>query len=153
MKFTLFLTSFLASAVAAVPVDEPGVIRTSDVNVTDYAGVAPVVTSLDTAAAGVDAASGDFGVAACCGVWICDQFNWVGNCYWACYPISTPIYPDPYFQTHIGSWAPDVGCSCFMSRGSDPNMSCAGNLFQWPGGNFGPDCANNVSRFYCVPSG
>jgi len=47
--------------------------------------------------------------AAACGVYLCEHPNFQGQCYWGCYPLGTPIYPDTYWVFRLSSVGPDPG--------------------------------------------
>ncbi|KAH8882530.1 hypothetical protein GQ53DRAFT_847516 [Thozetella sp. PMI_491] len=85
-----------------------------------------------------------------CGVYICDCTNFDGNCYWACYPISTKIVPDDYFRSHAGSFGPDEGCSCYPQQSTGGNCDVSTDkkgIQHYPGGDPG-NCINDLASFY-----
>ncbi|EJD54958.1 hypothetical protein AURDEDRAFT_155196 [Auricularia subglabra TFB-10046 SS5] len=87
----------------------------------------------------------------CEGVYLCAGRDFTGECYWACYPISTAIYPDAYWVPRIESVGPDQGGWCDFFGGSVCEEGPS-QPFEYPGGNLEPPVANAMGCFYCNPA-
>ena len=106
MKFT---TSFLTIAAAGLSLASPSRHREQKRDINHPQVRAEMEAARTVALEKLD----DVEKRVCCGLYICDGFDFTGNCYWACYPVAEHIELDEYFQNNIGSWGPDEGCSCY----------------------------------------
>ncbi|KAF8462160.1 hypothetical protein BDZ91DRAFT_683557 [Kalaharituber pfeilii] len=80
------------------------------------------------------------------GVYLCENPNFAGQCYWGAYPGCTRINPDPYWQSRISSVGPDRGVRCFFYSFSGTLQS-----FRYPGGNCNSAMNDKVLFFHCNP--
>lgn len=52
----------------------------------------------------------------CCGVYVCDQEGFKGNCYWECYPEYHEIYPNGWWVKNVVSFGPDPDVKAYLSQ-------------------------------------
>lgn len=116
MRVSIFLALISAAFAAAAPNVAPSTHAETNADAYILAGPLPY-TELKAKVATLNIedriiASRDLEKRICEGVYMCDGASFTGSCYFGCYPINDPIFPDPYWVTRISSVGPDQGGRC-----------------------------------------
>ncbi|RYP42919.1 hypothetical protein DL770_011961 [Monosporascus sp. CRB-9-2] len=87
----------------------------------------------------------------CAGVYYCSDADFLGDCYYGCYPISTSTYPGEW-ASRISSFGPDRGFQCYTYDHDCSDGDGSTQAFSFPGGTLNPDMNDQLFCFYCNPS-
>ncbi|GKT44822.1 uncharacterized protein ColSpa_05003 [Colletotrichum spaethianum] len=147
MRFSSLLALISAAVVAAVPSPIP-----EDAKSYVLAGPLPY-GELKTEVAKVKSdgepnAARRLNKRICEGVYMCEDQDFSGDCYYGCYPLSKSIYPDSYWVSRISSVGPDNGGVCDFYKGTTCNvLITTWQAYKYPGGNLKAAINDNMGCF------